>query len=804
MITGGGTGGHVYPALALADELVARGHPRDAIRFVGARRGLEARVVPAAGYAIDLLPGRGLQRRFTVANLRAAWDTLTAFAHGRAASCGGRGRASWSASAATRRCPDVVAARLRRVPYGRPRAERRPRTRQPHRRAPGRPRRGVAARHAAAGRGAHRQPGARRDRGRAAEPGPGAPARRRVRRQPGCGPAQRRRPRAVRPVARPRRRRRPPRDGHAQLRGVRGAPGGGCAAPTTRCATSSSPTRTTWTGCTRARRSPCAGPARSPWPSSPPPASPRCSCPLPGAPGDHQTRNAEALVAAGAAVVVPDARVRRHPARRGAARRCSPTRDGSTRCQPTPRALGATRRRRPARRPRRGGGTVDGRDPRTRARPHVAPARAHRRHRRRGDERDRDRARPDGPPRHRLRPQGVARRSTGSGSSASMPSVGHRAENVPPTSTPWSSRPPSPTRTPRSARPTNAACPCCDGPRRSARSAATRRTVAVAGSHGKTTTSSMLALILRAAGWQPSFIIGGDLNEVGTNAAYDDGEWLVVEADESDGTFLELAPEGGHRHQRRARPPRPLRRLRRAHRGVRASSSPASRACASCAPTTRSRAGSPPRIAGAVTYGLAEDATYRIDSYEGGGDGSRFELHRDGRELGAIDLPVPGRHNAANAAGAAALALELGVPFEAVGRSAARLRRRRAPVPVPRRGRRRHARRRLRAPPRRDRGDDRRGAGGRLGPRDRRLPAPPVHAHRPSLARLRRRVHRRRRGRAHRRVRRRRDTAARRVGPAHPAARCSTPIRRCRSSTCRGAPTWCSTRCGSPGPATSC
>ena len=48
---------------------------------------------------------------------------------------------------------------------------------------------------------------------------------------------------------------------------------------------------------------------------------------------------------------------------------------------------------------------------------------------------------------------------------------------------------------------------------------------------------------LRAAGWHPSFLIGGDLNEVGTNAAYDDGEWLVVEADESDGTFLELAPE---------------------------------------------------------------------------------------------------------------------------------------------------------------------------------------------------------------------------------------------------------------------
>jgi len=71
---------------------------------------------------------------------------------------------------------------------------------------------------------------------------------------------------------------------------------------------------------------------------------------------------------------------------------------------------------------------------------------------------------------------------------------------------------------------------------------ATRRSIAVSGSHGKTTTSSMLALVLRAADWHPSFLIGGDLNEVGTNAAYDDGDWLVVEADESDGTFLELAP----------------------------------------------------------------------------------------------------------------------------------------------------------------------------------------------------------------------------------------------------------------------
>lgn len=69
LVAGGGTGGHVYPALALADALVARGHPRSSIRFLGARRGLEARAVPEAGYQIALLPSRGFQRGVSVAHL---------------------------------------------------------------------------------------------------------------------------------------------------------------------------------------------------------------------------------------------------------------------------------------------------------------------------------------------------------------------------------------------------------------------------------------------------------------------------------------------------------------------------------------------------------------------------------------------------------------------------------------------------------------------------------------------------------------------------------------------------------------
>jgi len=115
VITGGGTGGHVYPALALAGELVGRGHSRETIRFVGASRGLESRVVPERGYAIDLLPGRGFQRRFTVANLRAAWDTLVASVRARRIIRRARPRVVVGVGGYAS-LPCLVAARLRRVP----------------------------------------------------------------------------------------------------------------------------------------------------------------------------------------------------------------------------------------------------------------------------------------------------------------------------------------------------------------------------------------------------------------------------------------------------------------------------------------------------------------------------------------------------------------------------------------------------------------------------------------------------------------------------------------------------------------
>ena len=70
-----------------------------------------------------------------------------------------------------------------------------------------------------------------------------------------------------------------------------------------------------------------------------------------------------------------------------------------------------------------------------------------------------------------------------------------------------------------------------------------RRGIAVAGTHGKTTTSSMLSHVLRQVGMDPTFLVGGELNDVGSNAGVGQGEWLVAEADESDGSLLYLRPE---------------------------------------------------------------------------------------------------------------------------------------------------------------------------------------------------------------------------------------------------------------------
>ncbi len=200
--------------------------------------------------------------------------------------------------------------------------------------------------------------------------------------------------------------------------------------------------------------------------------------------------------------------------------------------------------------------------------------------------------------------------------------------------------------------------------------AATRQAVAVAGTHGKTTTSSMLALVLIEAGLRPSFIIGGDVNEIGTGAVWDEGDWLVVEADESDGTFLELP-----RHAAIVTNVEPdhlefyggFEALRAAFARF-LDETPGPRVV--CADDEL--ANELGRASGAVMYGTSPGADYRMTDLQGGRGGSSFGVTRDGQELGRIQLPIAGAYNARNAAAALVMGMELGAPFDAARAALAR------------------------------------------------------------------------------------------------------------------------------------
>jgi UDP-N-acetylmuramate--alanine ligase len=197
--------------------------------------------------------------------------------------------------------------------------------------------------------------------------------------------------------------------------------------------------------------------------------------------------------------------------------------------------------------------------------------------------------------------------------------------------------------------------------------AATRRTVAVSGTHGKTTTSSMLALVLVEAGLRPSFIVGGELNEIGSGAVWSDGEWFVVEADESDGTFVEIGAEvvvvtsveADHLDFYGD-----LTSIEAAFDRFLAEAPGPNLVCADDPGAARLG-----RAHDARTYGTDPGADYRILDPVTGRRGSSFRLARGAEVLGTVELPVPGMHNIRNAAAAIAAGLQLGAPFEA-GRSA--------------------------------------------------------------------------------------------------------------------------------------
>lgn len=197
-----------------------------------------------------------------------------------------------------------------------------------------------------------------------------------------------------------------------------------------------------------------------------------------------------------------------------------------------------------------------------------------------------------------------------------------------------------------------------------------RHSIAVAGTHGKTSTSSMLALILREADRHPSFIIGGEVNEIGSGAVWDAGSELVVEADESDGTFLVLDSAAaivtsvdpdhldfyGSEEALQATFVEFLRSI------------DGSKVVCIDDPDAEKLA----RTTDATTYGTHPEAEYRITDFIPRRTGSTFTIVSDDAPLCEVDLLAPGMHNARNATGALLCAVQHGVPVDVAVRALGR------------------------------------------------------------------------------------------------------------------------------------
>jgi UDP-N-acetylmuramate--alanine ligase len=191
-----------------------------------------------------------------------------------------------------------------------------------------------------------------------------------------------------------------------------------------------------------------------------------------------------------------------------------------------------------------------------------------------------------------------------------------------------------------------------------------RRGIAVAGTHGKTTTTSMIALIMQRAGLDPGFLVGGEVNERGTNAHEGAGEWLVAEADESDGSFLWLVPEIAvvtsieADHLDHFRDESEVRDAFLAFmQGV-----PPDGVIVACIedPGVQAIVGRSQRRL--VTYGLSQGDWTAKRSISP--SGQHLSVRHKGEPAVEIDLPVPGAHNALNALAAIATTSAAGVGLD--------------------------------------------------------------------------------------------------------------------------------------------
>jgi len=193
--------------------------------------------------------------------------------------------------------------------------------------------------------------------------------------------------------------------------------------------------------------------------------------------------------------------------------------------------------------------------------------------------------------------------------------------------------------------------------------------IAVAGAHGKTTTTSMVASVLGAAGLDPTFVVGGRVNHAGSNARVGQSEYMVVEADESDRSFLLLAPviavvttiDREHLDHYKS-----LEDIQDAFLQF-VNRVPFYGEVALCLDEPNVQAILPRVRRPVITYGTSSQADLQISDVQLQGLSSECRLRYRGEDLGVFHLPAPpGIHNVRNAAAAAAVALALNVPAELI------------------------------------------------------------------------------------------------------------------------------------------
>ena len=193
--------------------------------------------------------------------------------------------------------------------------------------------------------------------------------------------------------------------------------------------------------------------------------------------------------------------------------------------------------------------------------------------------------------------------------------------------------------------------------------------IAIAGTHGKTTTTSLVASVLAAGGLDPTFVIGGRLNSVGANARLGQGDYIVVEADESDASFLNLMPviavvtniDNDHMETYG----HDFARLKQAFIEF-LSRLPFYGTAVLCIDDAHVREILPFVSKPVVTYGFSPDAQWRAVDATPDGTAMRFSVQREGAAPISVRLNLPGRHNVLNATAALAVGSLLGVEDAAI------------------------------------------------------------------------------------------------------------------------------------------